>query len=182
MRHQHYRGHSAAKFQDLYMKKYRLLTGCTKRRRKTAHPPARSPGRLGFTRSAGLRIGVLRRHRIPSSATKLAPPNSSVESTRRAGKRAAESSSPSAHCHNQTNDLMINDPSTEGKQLSRSHGAYGGGTKGHALSRGPAWRDHADAVARRRHRASHGKKIAAYYGCLLLRPGKVMPDGLIRIP
>ena len=162
------------------MKKYSYYPGCTlKTQAKELDASARRAAEaLGFT------LDELENWQCcggvyPTSRDELATKLSSVRALAAAEKNGGILVTLCSACHNvikQTNDLMINDPE-KAQRVNNYLGpddAYGGGTKVmHYLE---VLRDEItfDAVAERVTAPLTGKKIAAYYGCLLLRPGKVM--------
>lgn len=162
------------------MKKYSYYPGCTlKTQAKELDASARRAAEaLGFT------LDELENWQCcggvyPTSRDELATKLSSVRALAAAEKNGEILVTLCSACHNvikQTNDLMINDPE-KAQRVNNYLGpddAYGGGTKVmHYLE---VLRDEItfDAVAERVTAPLTGKKIAAYYGCLLLRPGKVM--------
>ena len=162
------------------MKKYSYYPGCTlKTQAKELDASARRAAEaLGFT------LDELENWQCcggvyPTSRDELATKLSSVRALAAAEKNGGILVTLCSACHNvikQTNDLMINDPE-KAQRVNNYLGpddAYGGGTKVmHYLE---VLRDEItfDAVAERVTAPLTGKKIAAYYGCLLLRPSSVM--------
>ncbi len=113
-----------------------------------------------------------------TSTDELATKLSSVRALREANKKNQPLVSVCSACHNvlkQTNDMMKNNPEASSHVNNyMAPDSYNGETE--VLHYLELLRDKVgfDKIKEKVVNPLTGKKIAAYYGCLLLRPGKVM--------